>query len=459
MSLRVSTQSLSRQVNDELLLAFQRLAKVQESVSSGKRINRLSDDPIGAVRVLDLRSLEGTLDQFDKNINSAIPFLERADTVYEGVENVLFRAKELALAMANDTNSDEERRLTAVEVNQLFRQLISLANTDVDNRFIFGGFKNGSEPFAEGTGPVVYSGDDGEISIQANASTSIIVNQPGNQVFQGAGVTGGVGIFDVLQDLEKVLKASTGANSISLAVNLDSTTAAGAGFTLADAVGTEATQAVWLAQADFSTDITVHDSIGKPHNLTFLFAKTTATDFEYRVVAKSDEITGGTAGNLYQVGLEGVLSFNVGGTLNTGASTINDITLTGLANGADDITFSAAGGELSFAGSTHLSQSSKVITLSQVNRNGLNPQLGRLDAALNQILTFRATMGARLNTTDLAKEGLDVLKLQTISQRSLIEDADALKVFSDFARLQTAFEAALHSASQVLLPSLLNFLR
>ena len=100
-----------------------------------------------------------------------------------------------------------------------------------------------------------------------------------------------------------------------------------------------------------------------------------------------------------------------------------------------------------------------MITLSQVNRNGLNPQLGRLDAALNQILTFRATMGARLNTTDLAKEGLDVLKLQTISQRSLIEDADALKVFSDFARLQTAFEAALHSASQVLLPSLLNFLR
>ena len=84
--------------------------------------------------------------------------------------------------------------------------------------------------------------------------------------------------------------------------------------------------------------------------MTFLFAKTGASTYKYRFVANSAEITGGTPGNLYQVAPEGTLEFNPGGTLNAGASTLTDITLTGLVNGAANVTVAAA--DLSFAGST-----------------------------------------------------------------------------------------------------------
>jgi flagellin-like hook-associated protein FlgL len=201
----------------------------------------------------------------------------------------------------------------------------------------------------------------------------------------------------------------------------------------------------------------VFDSKGAGHDLTILFAKTGATTYRYRVVANSAEITGGTPGNLYQVAPEGTLEFNAGGTLNAGASTLTDITLTGLANGAADITIAAA--DLSFAGSTQLAQPSAVLALSQTNINGFATQLGRIDAAIDQLLTFRAEAGARLNTAQLAGDALEVLRVRTLGERSRIEDADVLTAYSDFARLQNAFDAALQSASQVLRPSLLDFLR
>ncbi|MCS6924392.1 MAG: flagellar hook-associated protein FlgL [Candidatus Binatia bacterium] len=302
--MRVTNQSLAFQVNEGLQRAFRRLAEVQEQVTSGKRINRLSDDPTGAVRVLDLHSFVASLEQYEKNISSALPFLQQSEQVLADVEEVVGRAKELALAMANDSHSGQERALAAVEVRQLFSQLLSLANTRVENRYLFGGFRNGTAPFTEGAGGVTYGGDNGEIVVQLNTSTTVVLNLIGEQVFQGVGVTGGVDLFDTLLDLEAALQS-------------------------------------------------------------------------------------------------------------------NDVT------GPD----------------------------------GINTQIDRLERALDQVLRFRTEVGARLRTAQTAQEGVALMKLQTIGLRSRIEDADALQVYSDFARFQHAFEAALRSAAQVFQPTLLDFLR
>lgn len=455
--MRVTNQSVSTLVMDRLQQAFRRMAHAQEAVSSGKRINRLSDDPIGAVRVLDLRSVEASLGQYERNLKTTLQFLEQNDAMLDHVVQNLTRAKELTLAMANDTNSLTERMQAAKEVRQIFLQVLSLANTKVENRFLFGGFKNGVAPFSETPGGVAYGGDSGEIFMQANAAQNIAANLAGNKVFQGAGLSGGVGLFDVLLDLESLLQGRTNPNTLSLAVNLDATTVAGAGFSVPDAVGSEALPATFLGEADFSTVVTVFDSLGEAHHLTFLFAKTGGDTFKYRVVANSNEITGGTAGNYYQVGLEGTLEFNPDGSLNAGASVLTDLSLTGLVNGASDITILAS--DLNFTGSTHLADASSVLTLAQSNTSGFNAQLGRLDAAIDQILAFRAELGARLNSAQTAMDALEVMKIKTTGQRSHLEDADVLAVYSDFARFQQAFEAALQSASLVIRPSLLDFLR
>jgi flagellar hook-associated protein 3 FlgL len=455
--MRVTSQSLSTQVIDSLQQAYQRLAQAQEVVSSGRRINHLSDDPIGATRVMGLRSVETSLAQYLSNINNSRPFLEAADTALSNVTNGLNRAKEIALSMANATNSAVDRQAAATEVQQIFQQILSLGNTTVENRALFGGYLNGTPAFAQGANRVNYQGDNGQILIQTSPNGSLPINLLGNQVFQGVGIVGGVGIFDVLQDLQATLQGNGSANSLNLAVNLDSTLTAGTGFTPTDAVGTEATPATLTGEASFSTDVTVFDSLGQAHNLTFLFAKTGASTFKYRVVANSSEINGGTPGDWYQVAPEGTLQFNADGSLNAAGSTLTDINISGLNDGAADITISAA--NLSFAGSTQLAQPSVVLSQTQTNANGIQAQIGRLDAALAQISRFRAEVGPRLNSLQTASDAITVMKDHTTAQRSNIEDADALSAYSDFARFQNAFQAALQSAAQVIKPSLLDFLK
>ena len=149
------------------------------------------------------------------------------------------------------------------------------------------------------------------------------------------------------------------------------------------------------------------------------------------------------------------MEFNGDGTFNSAASTITNITLIGLVDGAADIT--VAGTDISFAGYSQLSEPSAVLAQTQTNTNGLHAQIGRLAAVINQILTFRAEVGTRLNSTNVAADAVDVLKDRTLGQRSQIEDADVLAAYFDFARLQNAFEAALQSASQLIQPSLLDF--
>jgi flagellin-like hook-associated protein FlgL len=448
---------LSVQVKDGLQRAYERLARAQEMVTSGRRINHIADDPIGATRAMNLRSFENTVAQYKRNIENTLPLLEQADSAFDEIVQRMTRARELTVQMANDVYSPMERQAAGLEVRQIFEHLLSLANTKVENRFLFAGFVNGAAPFTATPTGVNYSGDAGDIRVQTNASSTLSINFTGSEVFQGAGLTGGQGVFDTLRDLESLLNGQSAPNALRLAVNLDDATTAGAGFSPADAVGTEAAAATFLGEADFSTTVTVFDSKGTAHDLTFLFAKTGATTYTYRVVANAAEIAGGTPGNLYQVALQGTLVFNAAGSLDSGASTLTPITVAGLANGAADVTIAAA--DLSFAGSSQLAQPAATLTLNQTNIATYATQLGRLDAVIDQILSFRADAGARLNSAQQATDALEVLRTRTVAERSRIEDADVLAAYSDFARLQNAFDAALQSAAQVLRPTLLDFLR
>lgn len=91
--------------------------------------------------------------------------------------------------------------------------------------------------------------------------------------------------------------------------------------------------------------------------------------------------------------------------------------------------------------------------------DGIRTQIGHLDVALDQILSFRAEFGDRVNNAQAIKDAIGVMKIQTNEQRSQIEDAVVPAVYSGFARYQHALQAALQSAAQVIRPSLLDYLR
>jgi flagellar hook-associated protein 3 FlgL len=453
--MRVTNQILFKQTQAEIQKASQRIAHLQEAITTGKRINHFGDDPIGAVRALDLRVFEASLVQYDKNVNAGLPFLEQTDSVLGEVKEALDRAKELAIQLANDSNNAGDRQIGATEVQQIFERVVGLANSQIEGRYLFGGFKNGSAPFSASG---AYVGDNGEIAVQTDASSFTTLNMPGNKVFQGANTSDGIGILDILRDLKTVL-AGNGSGvdplALSLSLNLDaSATTPGSAFP----GGPDDTLTNWEAGSNFSTTVSLFDSLGTGHEVRFLFRKTGATTWDYRAIVKQSEVDASApASTNWREVSNGALAFDGLGAFDAAGSTINAVGPLAWVNGAASQTLAAS--DLSFAGSTQLSEPSAVLTLTQTNVASFATEIGRLDAAIEHLAGIRAEVGSRINTANTAKESVGVLQMQTQIRRGEIEGADIYQIYSDFSRAMSAFEAALQSSARITQTSLLDFLR
>ena len=164
-------------------------------------------------------------------------------------------------------------------------------------------------------------------------------------------------------------------SQIAVAANLDARTADSGAFPGGFAVGTTDTTENWFDESDFATTVTVFDTLGQAHDLSFLFRRNGIvnghTQWDYRVLIPDSDINAAaTAGELTAVA-DGSLIFNDDGSLDVetildaDTSTINDINITGLLNGAADIDILAA--DLSFLGSTQFANES---VLNNFTQNG-----------------------------------------------------------------------------------------
>jgi len=144
-----------RQQIDALLTAIGNLrsgiSTVSEQISSGKRVNRPSDDPAAAERISQFRNVLRMTERRLQTVNEGIGRLNLSDSVLEQAGNTFQRAKELAVQMRNDTNTAVERRNAAQEVQQLILGLASIGNTQLNGRFIFAGNETQTEPYVPGT--------------------------------------------------------------------------------------------------------------------------------------------------------------------------------------------------------------------------------------------------------------------------------------------------------------------
>jgi flagellar hook-associated protein 3 FlgL len=144
----------SQQVN-ALLSAIGNLrsgiSTVTEQISSGKRVNRPSDDPVATERISQFRNVLRTTERRLQSVNEGVGRLNLSDSVLDQAGNTFQRAKELAVQMRNDTNTAVERRNAAQEVQQLILGLASIGNTQLNGRFIFAGNETQTEPYVPGT--------------------------------------------------------------------------------------------------------------------------------------------------------------------------------------------------------------------------------------------------------------------------------------------------------------------
>ncbi len=180
--MRVSDKMNQNQFLNNIQKNRSELNGLQNQAATMKSINKPSDDPLGAAKVLQTRTENKNLEQFDRNILFATSFLENTESTLAQVSETLVRAKELALQGASDTNGGIPRAMIAEEVSQIARTIVELSNRRFGDRFIFAGHKTDVQPF---TPDGEFRGDSGQIQTQTHKAQFIPINISGAQVFLG----------------------------------------------------------------------------------------------------------------------------------------------------------------------------------------------------------------------------------------------------------------------------------
>jgi flagellar hook-associated protein 3 FlgL len=157
------------------------MENLQMEAATMKKLNRPSDDPVGAAKVLEVRTDKVNNDQFQANARLAQAYLDNTDHALNDLSEIVMRAKEIALNQSSNASSTPESRFgVGEEVNQLFQRAVATANRRIGDRYIFGGFKTNSPPVdAEGG----YRGDDGQMMVEVGREVFIGANVPGHEVF------------------------------------------------------------------------------------------------------------------------------------------------------------------------------------------------------------------------------------------------------------------------------------
>ena len=181
--MRIADKMQLEQVKTNLQKNRSQMSELQNQAATQKRLNKPSDDPLSSARVLANRSdLAGTK-QFSKSLTYAKSFLEFTDQSLGELNEILVRAKELALGQSTDGGSNEEtRRAVASELDELTGQMTSIGNRKLGDRYVFGGFHTQNAPFdIHGN----YGGDSGEMMIHVdkeNFVANVGVRAPPAQV-------------------------------------------------------------------------------------------------------------------------------------------------------------------------------------------------------------------------------------------------------------------------------------
>lgn len=239
MGVRITTEMLFRSGLADVTRARGRLARTQEQAASGLRVNRPSDDPIAVRTAALLRSGLDAAEQYQRNITQARGRVAAVESALADTNDLLLRARELAMAGANGTVDAGSRAQIGEEIETLHARLLANANARYTGGYVFGGFDAGTQPFSAsgpfpvgaGSPTVAWGGDVNELGVAIDDGVTATVTLNGQRVFLGdangdATVDAGrENLFDVLADLRDYLVTNDQTNIAGILPRIDSAVA------------------------------------------------------------------------------------------------------------------------------------------------------------------------------------------------------------------------------------------
>jgi flagellar hook-associated protein 3 FlgL len=202
--MRVTPTMQDRTFLENITQAKVRMDKSQEEISTGRRVNQLSDDPFAAAQSGEITAQMSYNDQYLDTIDQLRGRLDITDTVVQSMITSLDNAKVLAVQSLSGTTTAEARASLALGVDGVLKQVLSDANAQFNGSYLFSGTQTNTVPFTEtppGSGTIVYSGNDEAIYARLDNSTVMQTNITGEDLAETAPP-----LFSTLTDLKNAIQ-------------------------------------------------------------------------------------------------------------------------------------------------------------------------------------------------------------------------------------------------------------
>lgn len=202
--------------------------QTQKQLSSGYAVSSAADDPVATREIVDLGSSLASAQTYQTNLGNVQAEASAADSAIGSAITLLQSAQSLAAQGASSGASAGDQQDLALQVQNIQQQMVSLADTQVAGRYIFGGDQDQSPPYQYDA-----SSATGVDALTAAAATRAIVSPGGETVYQsltagtifdpsGGGLPAAGNTFAALQSLETALEANNTSGVVSAISSLDS---------------------------------------------------------------------------------------------------------------------------------------------------------------------------------------------------------------------------------------------
>ncbi|WP_432471962.1 flagellar hook-associated protein FlgL [Amphritea sp. HPY] len=408
--MRISTAQVFAKSAESLNSTSNSLFKIQQQLSTGKKILQPSDDPLASAQILKLTQEVEKTEQYQSNIDISRRRISLEETTLNAINTATLRVKELAIQANSGAVSDTDRTLIANELKEVEKELLGLMNTkDVQGEYLFSGYKGFEAAYSYdgASDSYVYNGDEGRRSIQVGSDNKVVSTDTG---------------FEIFEKVPGVL-------------------------TLTATAGTEFSERIITDHTAFQK---FTDDLG-PATINFDTGAGT-----YSVTDKNGDpvFSGNPAAELtgiaYQPGdaieFEGVrlvIDNPADGALVLGTEEQRENVLNMVHNlAASLLSTNTAGAE----GNNKLDEA-------------VDRALLLMEGIQNKNIEARGSIGGRINALDHQQDVNEDFLLFTKEARSAFEDLDYNEAISEFALQQTSLNAAYSSFAKIQELSLFNFIR
>ncbi|MBK5939768.1 flagellar hook-associated protein 3 [Halochromatium roseum] len=437
-----SLSSMNRQQSDFLKVGLQ--------IASGRRVMTPADDPQDASRAVRVSQAQAATQQNTDSRVSARNALSLTESTLNSVSDTVIRAKTLLVQAASDTLSDSDRKAVAAELTGLYETLVGQGNaTDGNGNYLFGGYKDESPPFVmqsvgAGINSVQYVGDSNVREQRIDSARLMAVSDNGQELFQSV-PSGAIYVARAERDTDGPVDFGTDEVGVQQGYYRNEGTVTFSGPNRID---------------------TNHPDFGKPFSLTFTVDDTADPPVVTFSVTTPDDATGAPTPVSDSDGNPVTNKPYVSGaTVEFGG--IN-ITLSGDPEDGDQIQMREADDpEANQDVFKTLKDAIDVLQLDQEGsqathihvRNTINTTMRELDNSLDNILTQRASVGARLNELDLVDTVSSNRMLNYDQVMSDLVDLDYGEAVTEYSLRQVGLQAAQRAFVDVQGMSLFDFMR